>query len=400
MKAKNQKFDINENIENGIRINKFLSDAGICSRREADTIIASGDVKIDGVKAELGSRVEKGQVVTYKGKEVNVEKDQVLIAFNKPVGIVCTTETREPDNIIDFINYPKRIYPIGRLDKDSEGLILLTNDGDIVNKILRAGNEHEKEYQVVVNKPLSKDFIEGMQSGVPILDTVTKPCKIVATGNTSFNITITQGLNRQIRRMCEYFDYRVLSLKRIRIMHINLGRLNTGTYRNLTPDELRQLKEVLKESSNLSMKEVKLSAARAESAKLAIEKKEAKRKEKAKYIAQKKGAVRPENKNEKNIDTEKKQSFSKEKKQSFSEDKKQSFSKDAKKGVERRTEKNTGAEKTYSSNRPMNSGKYFDDNKSDNKIKSEDRIKSKDRIKSDGNVKYMRGKKSFSGKKQ
>ncbi|MCR5153600.1 MAG: 23S rRNA pseudouridine(2604) synthase RluF, partial [Lachnospiraceae bacterium] len=245
-----------------IRINKYLSDAGVCSRREADTYIAAGEVTIDGEKAVMGSKVLPGQKVVFRGKPLERVEEQVLIAFNKPVGIVCTTDSGEPDNIVDFINYPSRIYPIGRLDKDSEGLILLTNDGDIVNKILRAGNNHEKEYQVVVNKPLTKEFIEGMQKGVPILDTVTKPCKILVSGTSSFNIIITQGLNRQIRRMCEYFDYRVLSLRRIRIMHISLGKLNVGTYRNLTKPELDKLREELALSSKLSMKETKAEAAR------------------------------------------------------------------------------------------------------------------------------------------
>ncbi len=258
MTAKRKKFDIEENKEAAIRINKYLSDSGFCSRREADTHVAAGEVFIDGEKAEMGSKVMPGQTVTVNGKPVELVEKQVLIAFYKPVGIVCTTDRREPDNIVDYINYETRIYPIGRLDKASEGLILLTNDGDIVNKILRAGNNHEKEYQVEVNKPLTPEFIAGMSNGVPILDTITKPCKITPTGKTTFNIVLTQGLNRQIRRMCEYFDYRVLSLRRIRIMHINLGRLNPGTYRNLTDWELEELKEVLKTSTKLSAKEVKL----------------------------------------------------------------------------------------------------------------------------------------------
>ena len=251
MAGKRKKFEVPEQEANGVRINKFLGDAGVCSRREADTLIAQGKVTIDGVVAEMGSRVFAGQKVTLNGKEVKKLEEQVLIAFYKPQGIVCTTDTREPDNVIDFLNYGKRIYPIGRLDKDSEGLLLLTNDGDIVNKILRAGNHHEKEYLVTVNKQVTSEFLKGMASGVPILDTVTKPCVIEQTGKNSFKIILTQGLNRQIRRMCEYFDYRVLSLKRVRIMHIQLGHLKPGTYRNLSEGELARLQEVLKYSSGL-----------------------------------------------------------------------------------------------------------------------------------------------------
>ena len=251
MSGKRKKFEVPEQKENGVRINKYLGDAGVCSRREADKFIDLGKVTIDGVRAEMGSRVFPGQKVIFNGKELKKQEEQVLIAFYKPVGIVCTTDTREPDNVIDYLNYGKRIYPIGRLDKDSEGLLLLTNDGDIVNKILRAGNHHEKEYLVTVNKPLTPEFLKGMSGGVPILDTVTKPCTIEQTGKCSFKIILTQGLNRQIRRMCEYFDYRVLSLKRVRIMHIQLGHLKPGTYRNLSEGELERLQTVLKNSSGL-----------------------------------------------------------------------------------------------------------------------------------------------------
>ena len=251
MAGNRKKFEVPEQKENGVRINKFLGDAGVCSRREADKFIEQGKVTIDGLVAEMGSRVFPGQKVTFNGKELKKQEEQVLIAFYKPVGIVCTTDTREPDNVIDFLNYGKRIYPIGRLDKDSEGLLLLTNDGDIVNKILRAGNHHEKEYLVTVNKPITPEFLKGMAGGVPILDTVTKPCIIEQTGKCSFKIILTQGLNRQIRRMCEYFDYRVLTLKRVRIMHIQLGHLNPGTYRNLSGAELERLQAVLKHSSGL-----------------------------------------------------------------------------------------------------------------------------------------------------
>lgn len=232
------------------RINKYLSDAGMCSRREADRLIEQGRVLINGVPAVMGSKVMPGQRVTIAGQEIKKEEHMVLIAFNKPQGIVCTTDRREPDNIIDFINYGSRIFPIGRLDKESEGLILLTNDGEIVNKILRAGNHHEKEYIVQVNKPVTPEFLKGMAGGVPILDTVTRPCLVEQLDKTTFRIVLTQGLNRQIRRMCEYFEYRVRSLKRVRIMNVSLGRLKTGTYRNLTERELEELNRLLCESTN------------------------------------------------------------------------------------------------------------------------------------------------------
>ncbi|WMJ88525.1 23S rRNA pseudouridine(2604) synthase RluF [Anaerocolumna sp. MB42-C2] len=233
-----------------IRLNKYLSDAGVCSRREADKYIAEGKITIDGITAVMGSKVKKGQVILLDGKPVNKDESLVLIAFNKPRGIVCTTDKREKDNIIDFIQYPKRIYPIGRLDKDSEGLILLTNDGDIVNKILRAGNNHEKEYIVTLNKAITSEFLKGMESGVPILDTVTRPCQIKALDKFTFQIILTQGLNRQIRRMCEYFDYKVLALKRIRIMNINLGYMQIGGYRNVTEKEIAGLNELISNSVN------------------------------------------------------------------------------------------------------------------------------------------------------
>ncbi len=244
--------DIFENNDRpaGIRINKYLADAGVCSRRDGDKAIEAGKVTIDGKPAEMGSRVLPGQTVCYCGKTISKINELVLIAFNKPIGIVCTTDRRDPDNIIDFISYDKRIFPIGRLDKESEGLILLTNDGDIVNKILRAGNFHEKEYLVTVNKPVTPEFLKKMSEGVPILDTITRPCKIEQLDKTSFKIILTQGLNRQIRRMCEALDYRVRALKRVRIMNINLGRLKTGTYRNLTDAELNKLNELIKDSSN------------------------------------------------------------------------------------------------------------------------------------------------------
>jgi 23S rRNA pseudouridine2604 synthase len=226
-----------------VRINKFLSEAGVCSRREADRYILEGKVKIDGIVAEMGSKVRKGNQVTFCDKPVIKEEKLVLIAFNKPEGIVCTTDPSEPDNIVDFIHYGMRIYPIGRLDKDSEGLILLTNEGNIVNRILRAENKHEKEYVVTVNKEITPEFITSMSSGVPILDTVTNPCEVKQIDKNTFDIVLTQGLNRQIRRMCEYLGYRVMSLRRIRIMNINLGRLKTGDYRNVTEKEIEELNQ-------------------------------------------------------------------------------------------------------------------------------------------------------------
>lgn len=241
-------FDSEEKRDQAVRINKFLSDSGVCSRREADTFVEQGKVLIDGEVAVMGSKVLPNQKVTFCGKLVERDEKMVLIALNKPQGIVCTTDKRDPDNIIDFLNYGKRIYPIGRLDKDSEGLILLTNNGDIVNKILRAGNNHEKEYIVTVNKTLTAEFLKGMSQGVPILDTVTRPCTIEAINKTTFRIILTQGLNRQIRRMCEYFDYKVINLQRVRIMNVNLGRLHLGGYRNLTDRELDELRELIEDS--------------------------------------------------------------------------------------------------------------------------------------------------------
>lgn len=246
-------FDSEGIDEKEIRINKFLSDSGVCSRREADVHVANGKVKIDGVVAQMGSKVLPHQTVEFCGKIIERDEKMVLIALNKPQGIVCTTDPREPDNVIDFLKYGKRIYPIGRLDKDSEGLLLLTNNGDIVNKILRAGNNHEKEYIVKVNKPLTSEFLKGMSQGVPILDTVTRPCTIEAIDKTTFRIILTQGLNRQIRRMCEHFDYRVVNLQRIRIMNVNLGRLKVGGYRNLTDYEISELKELIEDSKNHPM---------------------------------------------------------------------------------------------------------------------------------------------------
>jgi 23S rRNA pseudouridine2604 synthase len=224
------------------RLNKYLSEAGYCSRRAADKLIDEGRVTINGVVPEMGTKVLAGDEVKVDGKTIrNEAKKRTYIAFNKPVGIVCTTDTGvEKDNIIDYINYPSRIFPIGRLDKDSEGLILLTDDGDIVNKILRASNNHEKEYIVSVDKPISQTFIQRMSGGVPILDTVTKQCEVQKLSTYEFKIILTQGLNRQIRRMCEYLNYEVQSLKRTRIMNIHL-KCEVGSYRDLTEDELNTL---------------------------------------------------------------------------------------------------------------------------------------------------------------
>lgn len=234
-----------------VRINKYLSEAGVCSRREADRYIADGKVGIDGEIAKTGSKVQKDSVVTFCGKEVKKVDKLALIAFHKPVGIVCTTDTSEPDNIIDFISYNMRIFPIGRLDKDSEGLILLTNDGNIVNKILRAENAHEKEYIVRVNKEITVDFMKQMSGGVPILDTVTNPCTVNQIDRFTFRIILTQGLNRQIRRMCEVCGYQVTSLARIRIMNIQLGRLKPGDYRNVTEKEIEELMDQIQQSKHV-----------------------------------------------------------------------------------------------------------------------------------------------------
>ena len=226
-----------------IRINKYLSEAGVCSRREADKLIAEGRVSINGSHALLGSVVSEGDEVQVDENIIVGSAKKVLIAFNKPRGIVCTTkDPKSKDvNIVEYINHPERIFPVGRLDKDSEGLILLSNDGDLSNKIMKARNYHEKEYKVEVDKPFDDEFLKKMSEGVPILDTVTRKCKLKRTGKMSFNIVLTQGLNRQIRRMCEYFGYKVVKLKRIRIMNIKLGNLKPGTYRNVTEEEYNEL---------------------------------------------------------------------------------------------------------------------------------------------------------------
>ena len=227
------------------RLNKFIADSGYCSRREADRLIDEGRVLIDGRVGVLGDKVTLGTVVTVDGHPLSGSGEKVYLILNKPVGIVCTADPREPMNVVDYINYPIRIFPVGRLDKDSHGLLLLTSDGEIVNRLLRAAGGHEKEYEVEVDRPVTREFLEGMMKGVPILDTVTLPCKIRRTGDRSFNIIIVQGLNRQIRRMCEYFGYNVKSLRRIRIMNLKLGNLKPGQWREVTKAEFDELMKQL-----------------------------------------------------------------------------------------------------------------------------------------------------------
>jgi 23S rRNA pseudouridine2604 synthase len=233
-----------------VRINKYLSEIGYCSRRAADKLIDEGRITVNGKPIEMGLKVTPVDEIAVDGIVVDQAGDKpVYIAFNKPVGIVCTTDTRvEKDNIIDYINFPTRIFPIGRLDKPSEGLIFLTNDGDIVNKILRARNHHEKEYVVTVNRPITEEFIQKMGAGVPILDTVTRPCKVKQTHKKEFCIILTQGLNRQIRRMCEYLDYRVVTLKRVRIMNVSLD-VGKGKWRHLTKKEMAEINRLVADSA-------------------------------------------------------------------------------------------------------------------------------------------------------
>ena len=229
--------------QDGVRINKYLSAAGVCSRREADRQIAAGYVTVDGVTAETGTRVRPDQTVIFCGQEVRKEEERILLALYKPTGIVCTAEKREKNNVIDYLHYPKRIYPVGRLDKNSEGLLLLTNQGELVNRIMRAKNLHEKEYIVTVHKPVTEYFLRGLAGGVPLeeLQVTTRRCLVERLGEREFKIVLTQGLNRQIRRMCEYFGYRVVKLVRVRIMNILLGDLNPGEYRPVTEQEYRIL---------------------------------------------------------------------------------------------------------------------------------------------------------------
>jgi len=234
---------------NQTRINKFLSESGFCSRREADKLLEQGRITINDVIPELGTKVSAEDEIRVDGKLIREKTEKpIYLAFNKPVGIECTTNQNVRDNIVDYINYPKRIFPIGRLDKASEGLIFMTDDGDIVNKILRARNNHEKEYIVTVNRPITDRFIERMGNGIPILDTVTKKCKVEQISKFVFKIILTQGLNRQIRRMCEYLDYEVTALKRIRIINISLD-VHVGRYRDLTEDEIKQLNKLIEPSS-------------------------------------------------------------------------------------------------------------------------------------------------------
>ncbi|MBO4213647.1 MAG: pseudouridine synthase [Lachnospiraceae bacterium] len=239
-----------------IRINKYLSDIGYCSRRQADKLIDEGKVTVNGLPSVMGQKVTGEEDIRVNGEKVKSTKREgtfTLIAFNKPVGIVCTSEKREKDNIIDFINYPTRIYPIGRLDKNSEGLILLTDNGDIVNKMMRSGNKHEKEYIVSVNKDITDEFLRKMREGVPILDTVTRKCEVTKLSKRKFKIILTQGLNRQIRRMCEALDYRVTYLKRVRVLNIELGDLKTGEYRDVTEEERAKLLSIIGNSSNTTV---------------------------------------------------------------------------------------------------------------------------------------------------
>jgi len=235
-----------------MRLNKYLAETGACSRRQADQWIEAGRVAVNGARAVLGTQVHEGDEVRVDGQPLRAKPKRVYLALNKPVGVECTTDRDVPGNIVDFVDYPERIFPIGRLDKDSEGLILLTNDGDIVNNVLRAEHEHEKEYVVAVDRPLTAAFMAGMAAGVPILDTVTNPCRVAQVGRNTFRIVLTQGLNRQIRRMCEHFGYTVRRLQRVRIMHVHLGALPVGRWRPLTATELRGLQPA--ERRTLSLK--------------------------------------------------------------------------------------------------------------------------------------------------
>lgn len=226
------------------RVNKFLSEAGICSRRAADKLIEEGRVTVNGKAAVMGTKVQEGQKVCVNGREVSKSTDFVILMLNKPVGIVCTAEKREKNNVIDYIRYDKRVYPVGRLDKDSEGLLLLTNDGELMNRILKAAEQHEKEYVVTVDREITDSFLEKMSSGVPVLDRITAPCRVEKIGKYTFRIVLIQGLNRQIRRMCEYLGYKVRKLKRVRIMNIELDGLAYGKYRSLSAAEEMELRRL------------------------------------------------------------------------------------------------------------------------------------------------------------
>lgn len=238
-----------------IRLNKYLSEAGVCSRREADRLVEAGRITIDGRKAELGDRVLDGETVAVDGKTVRRKDKKVILAVNKPVGIVCTTSDKDRAvNIVELVQYPVRVYPVGRLDKDSEGLILMTNDGELMDELLRSGNGHEKEYIVEINRPVTPEWIRQMSSGVEILDTVTKPCKVEKIGHNKARIILTQGLNRQIRRMCEACGSRVTGLKRVRIVNIKLGSLAPGTWRELTAEEEKELRRQVELSPKKTIK--------------------------------------------------------------------------------------------------------------------------------------------------
>ena len=231
--------------QDGKRLNKFIADSGYCSRREADRLIQEGRVKVDGRVGVLGDRILPGMAVTVDGARLMGESEKVYILLNKPRGIVCTADPREPMNVVDYVDHPARVFPVGRLDKDSEGLLLMTSDGEIVNRILRAAGGHEKEYEVTIDRPVTPEFARRMMAGVPILDTVTLPCRLRRTGERSFNIILVQGLNRQVRRMCEALGANVTHLRRVRIMNLKLGNLKPGEWRDLTPGELEALKGML-----------------------------------------------------------------------------------------------------------------------------------------------------------
>ena len=233
-----------------VRLNKYLSEAGVCSRREADRLIESGKVTVDGVTAQMGMRVTAGQIVKVGKKTVSKQDEMIVLAVNKPKGIVCTEDQRERDSIVRFLNYPVRVTYAGRLDKDSRGLLLMTNNGDIINQMMRAANRHEKEYKVTVDKPVTDEFLKEMAGGVPILDTVTRPCQVEKLGKYKFKIILTQGLNRQIRRMCGALGYEVKELRRVRIMNIELGNLKPGEYRKVTDQELNELYELIRDSKS------------------------------------------------------------------------------------------------------------------------------------------------------
>ncbi|QMU65687.1 MAG: 23S rRNA pseudouridine(2604) synthase RluF [Flavobacteriaceae bacterium] len=234
-----------------VNLNKYISATGICSRREAEKFIIAGNVTINGKVAQLGNRVFRGDLVRVNGKPLKAKPKKIYIALNKPIGIVCTTDTKEHKNIIKYVNHSERLFPIGRLDKPSEGLIFLTNDGDIVNKILRAGNNHQKEYVVTVDKLIDDIFIQKMSNGIPILDTITKKCNVSKINHYTFNITLAQGLNRQIRRMCEYLGYEVIKLKRVRIMNVQLGNLKVGEWRELSEKEIHMIHSMVHSSSSM-----------------------------------------------------------------------------------------------------------------------------------------------------